>query len=242
MEKTPTIAGGSTASPLPGTAPSGQPTNVAVGGSALASVPKFGGNRGGKPRTDGLVPGSPEALAADRAKDAERKRAERAKLRASSPPPLPSALPTGSNSPDAQSDNQGTGVSAPISTDVPWVTDDIRPLLDELIPLLEQESIESRAQRAREGNLPTKVVAEIEKDARWKEFTKLGLSRGGSEILIKWLNRLGVSTANKGEITFALAFVHMLLHNRKIDRRIDTMIQEMSPAQPQPNDKTQDKK
>jgi hypothetical protein len=50
--------------------------------SAWQSIPKYGGHRGGhKRRKDGLCAGSPEAIAADRAKDADRKRRVRAAAR-----------------------------------------------------------------------------------------------------------------------------------------------------------------
>src|SRR5258707_9089158 len=71
-----------------GNKPAAPPTAV----SAAASAPLFGGNRGGKKRLDGLAPGSPEAIEADRKKDAERKRTRReAVQRVAEPPPLPSA-------------------------------------------------------------------------------------------------------------------------------------------------------
>jgi|GEM_PF-2411467 len=64
-----------------------------VAAPAAQSVPLFGGHRGGgKKRLDGLPAGSPAAIAADKAKDRERKNAANAlKKVATLPPPLPSA-------------------------------------------------------------------------------------------------------------------------------------------------------
>lgn len=46
-----------------------------------SEVWRYGGLRGGRKRKDGLIPGSPQAAEADRAKDAERKRRARAAAR-----------------------------------------------------------------------------------------------------------------------------------------------------------------
>src|SRR5579872_2301004 len=96
--------------PAGSTPPSGAAQAVAGNGNAVALGPvattphasataaKHGGLRGGKKRDDGLVPGSPEALEADKKKDAERKRKEREEAkRATDPAPIP---PVGS--PQAQ--------------------------------------------------------------------------------------------------------------------------------------------
>src|SRR5581483_9808460 len=63
---------------------------------AAATAVKHGGLKGGRRRDDGLVPGSKEAVAADRERDAERKRRER-DARRGDPPALPSASVPGNN-------------------------------------------------------------------------------------------------------------------------------------------------
>ena len=100
--------------------------------SAVVTVPKFGGLRGGKPRTDGLVPGSPEAAVADRDRDARRKRERRVK--APEPAPLPSHPPNGvSTSVDAVSPPVDGAVAqpgvAPVSF-VPWDAQTLKALFE----------------------------------------------------------------------------------------------------------------
>ena len=83
------------ANPAPA-APAAAPGPAALGSVAVARAPEaFGGHKGGgKKRADGLKAGSPEAVAADKAKDALRKREARAaKSGASLPPTLPPAPP-----------------------------------------------------------------------------------------------------------------------------------------------------
>ena len=79
-------------------APVGQPV------AAPAKPPElFGGHRGGgKKRADGLVAGSPAAIAADREKERLRGLARRSGQKvAALPPPLPGVLPAAENSPAA---------------------------------------------------------------------------------------------------------------------------------------------
>src|SRR5579862_2754249 len=85
---------GAPGGPAPAPVGNGNPANKAgvapVPTHAAASVPLYGGNRGGKKRRDGLVPGSPEALEADRKADRDRKQQERDSKRRLAPQP---ALP-----------------------------------------------------------------------------------------------------------------------------------------------------
>src|SRR5215471_16133840 len=83
-------------------------------GGSLPVQPKplFGGNIGKKQRADGLKAGSPEAIAADKAKNAERMRRARAeKAAATPPPPLPAA--GGSVPPGPAPGASGPGEAAP---------------------------------------------------------------------------------------------------------------------------------
>jgi len=70
--------------------PAGPPALIPPAPGAKVTAPLFGGYRGGRKRKDGLVPGSPEALAADREKDRLRKERQREREGAAAePPPLP---------------------------------------------------------------------------------------------------------------------------------------------------------
>ncbi len=92
-----------TGNPAPVAQPARHPVAVGTGNGAAPAQPApvaapavskpelFGGHRGGgKKRSDGLIAGSPEAIEADRKKNAERMRLERAaKKNANLPPALP---------------------------------------------------------------------------------------------------------------------------------------------------------
>jgi hypothetical protein len=105
------------------------PGIAAAGADAAALAAKHGGNRGGRPRKDGLVPGSVEAITKDREADAERKRVIRARqsaiLAATKGPVLP-----GLDDPNAPPAG-GPAV-------VPWDPGTLRPIFDQLVPAAEK--------------------------------------------------------------------------------------------------------
>src|SRR5262245_14939824 len=123
--------------PQPASAPPGKPP---VKTSALASVPDFGGNRGGRGRKDGLAPGSSQATEADKKKDRERKQTARAAAaKLVEPPPLPSALQGGVDTTAAQPGSEPLGgTAAPGAPVVPWDPATLRPLFEELIEAIEE--------------------------------------------------------------------------------------------------------
>ena len=83
--------------------PAGEAPNAAPANSALASVPRFGGLRGGRARNDGLKPGTPEAQAADRERDKQRKQ----RLRdAAMPEPAPQVAAKWMNKAGISAENQ----------------------------------------------------------------------------------------------------------------------------------------
>src|SRR5881409_535128 len=148
----PTVA--RVASPTPAT----EAPNVAPANSAVATVPRFGGLRGGKPRTDGLVPGSAEAAAADRERDARRKRERRDKVKAPEPAPLPS-ITSPVASPVAtpvtgEADQPG---AVPVSF-VPWDAQTLKPLFDQIIPTVEDLHVDHLTGMAEEAKLPGEIV------------------------------------------------------------------------------------
>ena len=77
------------APPVAPVGPGASAAAAAASPAAKVTAPLFGGFRGGRKRKDGLAPGSPEAIEADREKDRVRK--ERQRSRQVEPPALPAA-------------------------------------------------------------------------------------------------------------------------------------------------------
>ena len=224
-------AGAKPVAPVAGGSAGNRPENIpAPHGPLAAKNPvAFGGNVGKKKRADGLKSGSPEAIAADRERNAERMRLKRAVERAENPPPLP---PAGAVVPD-QTPPPGADqtfiVPSPL---VPWSAADVKDLTDELIPAVEQECVQRLTSKAAKANLPAKLLKEIEIDARWKPVAKKGLQIGLPEVLAKWLNKFGVSADNKGEVALGLAVVVIAQQQISLERKLGVMIKEQSQNQP----------
>ncbi|HVV00140.1 MAG TPA: hypothetical protein VHH88_02185 [Verrucomicrobiae bacterium] len=207
----------------------GADSQPAAGPGAKESVPLFGGRRGGRAREDGLVPGSPEAVAADRKKDRERKRSERAAL----PDPLPAKLALPSNpmqTPGAVVDPVPVAAPEP-DTFVPWDSETLRPVLSELVATIEEMDAAHVTELANQAALPKELVREIAKDARYPTAAKKGIEIGGAEMGAKYLNKAGISAKNKGEVVFATALVSIIASRRSLNKRLEKLIEQRNKEQ-----------
>jgi hypothetical protein len=216
----------------------GAPRNSAT---TAERVVEFGGNKGGRPRADNLVPGSPEAQEADRKKETLRKAEYRAKLRAKNPPALPPALPSvgsqGSstlNAPQALPGNQSAGIGAP---PVAWQPDSLQPIIDQILPIIEQERVRSKTTKAVKAALPAPLLKEIEKDSHFPASAKVTLSTSVPRMCAKWLNKFGLSAEYQDETLTVLAILSIYHNDSRIDSKLDKLIklkeQELSAIQQQ---------
>lgn len=227
---TPVANGSPTPPPVETPKQPGQSQGNSAPGSAMATVPQFGGNRGGKARRDNLVPGSPEAIAADREKERLKKQRQRAAKRAENPPVLPSKLSEtpspAAGAPPAPPSGETVGSIDSGLTTVAWTPDDLREIFVELVPTAEQELVGRITRKAATAKLPAPLLKEIEQDARWGETTKKGIILGGSGTCAKWLNKAGVSAEYKAEVVLALSILRLGTNHLRISRRLDDLIRE----------------
>jgi hypothetical protein len=216
--------------------------NPAAARDAASTVPQYGGNRGGRPRFDGLVPGSEKALEADRLKNTLRKSAWRARLRAESPPALPSM---GETSPDSTQATPGSPGVVPLSAPLPWDSSALRPLFEELIPSVEQITVSKLTGKAARADLSPALLKEIEKDARWSQPAKVALATSGPQVAAKWLTKWGVDPSNQAEVVFCTAIGTILVSQQLLHRKLDKLIRDHQAAKnppPQPTGKTDEQK
>jgi hypothetical protein len=231
-------APGTTGSTSPQTSASGASGNLGgkppPGIPAASSVAAFGGNRGGKPRKDGLVPGSPEAEAADKAIDAERKRQARAAQKLADPPPLPSAPANGSGpvAPPINGAGALPGAAPGVQSDaVPWDPAALRPLLEELIEGAEQSRVHKRLERAKAVGLPDRTVKELASGATYPAAAKRALALSGSNGTAKLMNSLGVSGKYSDVAIAVTALTAIAVSNKRSDAKFEEMIAEFKKAQ-----------
>lgn len=201
-------------------------------GSASQSAPLFGGLRGGRKRLDGLVPGSPEAIEADKKKERERKAKYRAQLKIEDPPALPSALPVVEGAPQTVGLPQGAVPAVVVSGAVPWVASKLGPLFRRLISTAEKVLSYQITSRARKASLPSGLVKEIEIEAKWSDMSKEALQEALPELAAKYLNKTGISAEYQPEIVAAIAVSDIAMGHLQILQRLDRLIELQSPAQP----------
>ena len=207
----------------PPVAPVGSGTATATippGTSAAVSAPLFGGLRGGRKRKDGLPPGSPEAIEADRKKDALRKAKQRAAQQRPDPAPLPVAgaapAPGGALAPDGAL----LGVEGQA---IPWEPKMLQPLLKQLVPAIEELTNNKIVAKAELCRIPPDLVKEIKADAKWPDTAKEILELSGAQVGAKWLTKFGVSSENQAEITLGTAIVFLVSNNLLLMRRLTAL-------------------
>ena len=230
-----TQPGHSTPTPVATAAPATEAANAAASASALATVPRFGGLRGGKPRTDGLVPGSVEAAAADRERDRRRKEAERK----TEPAPLPSMSASVASPVAAPVAGEAAqpGV-APVSF-VPWDAQTLKPLFDQIIPTVEDWHVDHITGLVDGAKLPTEIMKEIGRDARWPAPSRKAIEISAPQVAAKWLNKSGISAENQPEVVLGTAIVSIVVSHRKLSLKLQKLLEArkaelVSTQQPKP--------
>ena len=207
-------------------------------GHSPVSPALFGGKRGGKSRTDGLVPGSEAAKEADRIKDRERKAASRAAEKTANPPPLPAAAaPAGPVAADgggyvADGPSGELGVVAGVI--VPWTAKILqRParLLTRILDRVKKWDIMRRLDKSR---LPESVKKEIASDIEWADGAKDDFANALAECASIELNRRGVSAQHSHWVNLGLSAGELALAHITLCERIESAILAAGLKQPDP--------
>lgn len=223
--------------PMAANVQQGQLPIAAPSPAAGQSAPLFGGLRGGRKRKDGLTPGSPEALAADREKDRLRKEKQR-----DAKPKDPAPLPSVAGTPQAPGDNLGPVPGIEAGAPVPWDPNALRPLFEQLIPACEELAVSQITTRAAKAKLPREVIGDIEKEGRWSKPAKSALELAGPQLAAKWLNKTGISAENQPEVIFGTAVATIAVSHMRLIQRLDALIVTAKPGNPiEKNTETKEK-
>lgn len=220
------------------------PGNVRVGATAgqLASVHGSPAPNG-KPRKDGLVPGSKEAIEADREKARLAKADQRARKKSAALPPalpnaipgIPLAIPVRVNPPGPQVETGAAPAQLEDVEMVPWIGADIEPAVLDTIALLELAegaSIEGKLQKA---NLDQKSIKAVMEEVPWPERSKKALTRYGGSTLAKALNAVGISAKQKDIVLLAPSLAYLIYDRVKLHNRLDALIKAANAAKtPEP--------
>jgi hypothetical protein len=206
-----------------------------------SSVALFGGHKGGgKKRRDGLVAGSPEAIAADKAADAKRKRDARAEKKAAEvPAALPSRVASAENpaaalvfdSP-AMPDTVDVvpPVAAPLGlppTFVPWHTRLLEKPAKLLAKILDRTRGFYRAKQVRKLALTPSREKKILDALKWSDDLKADFVTAASDCAVIELNRRQVPGAEHGHwITLVMCCGEMINHELQTSSLIESLVLE----------------
>jgi hypothetical protein len=182
-----------------------------------------------------LVPGSPEAVEADRKKDRLRKK----QARQADPAPLPSARPGEAVSVSSSPPPGGLGtqlVPAPAPL-VPWTAEAVQPVVDQFLPAAETMMVNQIARKAVRARLPQEIVAEIKKDAAWPADARRALQSTGGALGAKYLNKLGISAEYGPEIAFVTAVSRIAAGHVLLLRRLNLLIRKANVPPVRPGEK-----
>jgi hypothetical protein len=100
----------------------------------------------------------------------------------------------------------------------------LKPALQELIPLLEELDVAGITEKCQQANLPKDLVKEISRDAHWPAVGKKNVELGGAEVAAKWLNKIGISSTNKGEVFLIAGLAGIYGSRRMLTARLDKLI------------------
>jgi len=236
--------GSGATSPVAGGNAPGAPARLVATSPASASVIKAGGNKGGRPRADGLVPGSPEAIAEDRRKEAERsaKRREVAKVRELQENPY-RLSPSDAPAPGATATQIPVTDGQPSLEAVDWRPEDFNQVAVDSVELAEAWNINRHVKRRVDGGLAPSVVALAQSECAFPPGTKKSLQSSSPAGLAKLFNTLHVPIAFKPFISTFPALTYLVVRDFQICAREDDLIAKVAaerkateapPAEPKP--------
>ncbi len=203
-------------------------------------MPAFGGNPTGRKSKFRFPAGTTEGDEERRKADTERKAAERAAAaKLVEPPPLPAAGLNGAAPPAVYPDASQTPAetsgldTAPGRPVVPWTPDMLQELTDGIVDALEERRIEKFSGKARQAELPEKLIREISQDARYPVIGKKGLKIALPQVGAKLANKAGISAEHLPEVILAKAIALNLVSGRRLEARLDKLIAQNEAAKEQ---------
>ncbi len=224
--KSPTAAGNSAPPPMAPKPPADAAGKSAARVPAAPATQPPPAKRGGRPRKDGLPPGSPEAEAADKKNDSERhKLARETAAQVAEPAALPSALAPGAGPGAAPAPGGGPLAPGEDAPPVPWQPETLTGLVDDLLEAAEESRVASYLAKCQEAGLTGKLVKEIESDARFPRVAKALLKNAIPRLAAKWLNRSGISAEYQEEISVLTAVILIVKHDAGTAARLEKLIE-----------------
>ena len=218
-DPTQSLAPGAEAHPPVAPGAAGNPAAASAAGPAAGdTAPEYGGLRAGRAREDGLTPGSPEALEADRKKDRLRKRESR-KTKKPDPAALPGAAAADgapAAAPGAVAPVPGVDGAAPI----PWDPESLQEVFAIAVPTAEELMVGQAIGEANKAKLTASLIKEIEDGVKFTPREKQALEKFGPRATAKLLNRLHVPAGTQDELIVVAVVAKIGLRHAKLMTRL----------------------
>jgi hypothetical protein len=226
---------------------------VAVAAPAVQPPAAFGGHRGGgKKRLDGLAAGSPEAIAADRAKDRERKNQKNAlKKVAELPPVLPGAPAPGTNPPAAVAGDPNAlpvpaagALLAPVAAPlfVAWNQKLLEKPARLLTKIIDRVRCWGLMKKIKQLELTPEQEKEIAADLKFKEEVCADFSAALAECATVELNKRRVAGSEHGHwINLGMCSGEMVLVHMQTMDRLEKMVASNAAAKKEAKEKPETK-
>jgi hypothetical protein len=196
----------------------GSPGGAGAGSSAGVAVVKHGGNRGGRARSDGLVPGSEEALEADREADRVRKQITRANTAAAQePPPIPS-MPAQAP-PGAVAGLPGAAPGIVVAPD-PWTPEMFTEIVDAMIDGGEEFCVGRTLKIGAQIGIPKDVLDLAQKDSRWGDGSKRALKLGLPQIFADGMNASGIPAKYRNYLLVGVGALNIGRNQLSVEKRL----------------------
>lgn len=210
------------------------PPTIPVGTDAASRAVLAGGNKGGRQRDDGLVPGSEAAAAADRKKDRERKARDRELVAKANPAALPSrAVETLGPVPPLVGGSPGLPLDG-IAETPPWTAEMVSPGCLQALLLLEELDKAFMQAKLGQANIPPELWKGMLDELRWPEVAKKGLTKDGAEAVAKLFTAMGVHPKYAYLINVFPSAIYLVLDRVKAHKRLTEIITVANAATTQP--------
>ena len=138
----------------------------------------------------------------------------------------PAQEPPWKTTPQTQAGDSGPmpGIASVSGGPVPWDSQTLKPLFDQLIPTVEKLCVTKISNMATQARLPGELVRDIERDATWSEPAKKALTLSGPQLAAKYLNKTGISAENQPEVIFFTAAITIASGHAMIMKRLEKLI------------------
>lgn len=223
-------AGGENHAPMADGNPQGEFDAIPAGTGADGIAAQYAAkpaSKGGRPRLDGLQPGSPEARAADAGKPRRRKPASPAGPSVDAPirdlEPLPSLAP----SPGGDHPTPGGPVGSPATAEagaVPWRAESLTSTVELALGAIQSGRVKKRRARLERANLPPESIAEMGKDLEWPSKAVDILNRAGAQALADGLNHFNVDARFQKYAEIPVALAMIVAHEKAADARVTKIL------------------